>query len=79
MPGWQLNLLDVRFLDHSIKDPEKEFMMLDPPAKIKFLADNPWTIRTPILISNDTTLQFAGLDDAESWLARQRILEEEFF
>ena len=79
IPQWHLNLMDARFLDHSIKDAEKEYMMLDGPAKIKFLAHNPWTIKTPIFICDDTAFQFSELEDAENWLERQRMLEEEFF
>ncbi|HEX5172330.1 MAG TPA: hypothetical protein VFW11_24310 [Cyclobacteriaceae bacterium] len=36
MPHWQSELVDPKFLDHSIKDAEREFMILNTPLKLIF-------------------------------------------
>lgn len=77
MDGWQFILVDTKFMDHSIKDPEKEFSILSSSAKIDFLYNNPWTIGTPIAVSEHTAARFMNVKDVEHWLKADHVLVEE--
>lgn len=79
MDGWQSILIDPKFMDHSIKDPEKEFLMLSSSAKIDFLFNNRWVIGTPIAVSELTAERFMSVNDAEQWLKTYYSLVEELF
>lgn len=66
-------------MDHSIRDPEKEFLMLSSSAKIDFLFNNQWVIGTPIAVSEQAAARFMSVKEAEHWLKAYYILVEELF
>jgi hypothetical protein len=61
-------LLDTKYIDHSIKDPEHEFLLMDDSLKILFLKKNSWLIGTPLVIDNNRVFRFQHLSDAVEWL-----------
>ena len=77
--GWQFSLVDPKFMDHSIKDPEKEFLMLSSTAKIDFLFNNQWVIGTPIAVSEQAAARLTSVKEAEQWLKTYCGVVEELF
>jgi arsenate reductase-like glutaredoxin family protein len=68
LSNWQRVLLDTKYIDHSIKDPEHEFLLMDDSLKILFLKKNSWLIGTPLVIDNNRVFRFQNLSDAVEWL-----------
>jgi hypothetical protein len=68
LSNWQRVLLDTKYIDHSIKDPEHEFLLMDDSLKILFLKKNSWLIGTPLVIDNNRVFHFQHLNDAVEWL-----------
>lgn len=76
LDGWQCNLVDTKYLDHSIKDPEKEFLMLSASAKIKFLHNHQWSIGTPIVVGDHDATRYMNFADVERWLKDENVFAE---
>lgn len=68
LSDWQRTLLDSRYLDHSIRDPEHEFLLLEDAVKLLFLKNNSWLIGTPLVIDNNNVYRFQQASDAVEWL-----------
>jgi len=77
---WQLNLADVQYMDHSIKNPEDAFLNLSDASKIKFLQNNVWSIGTPIVIDKYEAFRFVNPEQLHNWvkLKNESVLQEEF-
>ena len=73
LPNWQRELLDGRYMDRSIKNPEREFLLMNDPLKILFLKKNSWLIGTPLIIDNENVFRFHKLSDAVEWLKAKRV------
>jgi arsenate reductase-like glutaredoxin family protein len=68
LSNWQNVLLDTKYMDHSIRDPEQEFLLMNDSFKILFLKNNSWLIGTPLVIDNDRVFRFQQVCDAIDWL-----------
>lgn len=68
LEGWQHLLVDPRYMDHSIKNPENEFLMMDDASKIIFLKNDSWLIGTPMLIDNDKAYRLHSVRDVVACL-----------
>jgi hypothetical protein len=55
-------------MDHSIKDLQSEFLLMDDSFKISFLKNNSWLIATPLVIDNGRVFRFQQVCDAIEWL-----------
>ena len=72
MTDWEINLVDAKYMDHSIQDPLQEFLKLNTANKIKFLKNNRWPIGTPIAIHNDKAIRFNSTREVENWVRKMK-------
>lgn len=68
LPDWQTQILDEHYMDHSIRNPRKEFEQSSSESKLNFLRNNVWTIGTPIVVLNEKAMRLITIEDARSWV-----------